>query len=93
MTSSLRKSNRPDPAFCVPLSTVQAGRSVVLRRVSAGWGMTARLAAMGLVPGTALRVHRNDRCGPVVVEIHGSRVVLGRGMARSVAVEEERPGD
>lgn len=72
----------------MPLSLVSVGRSVVLQRVRAGRGLTSRLAAMGLVPGATVHVHRNDRNGPVVLGVHGARLMLGRGMAEKMAVQD-----
>jgi ferrous iron transport protein A len=72
----------------MPLNMVSAGHSVVLRRVRAGRGLTARLAAMGLVPGVEVHVHRHAPDGPVVLGIAGSRVMLGRGMAHRLYVED-----
>jgi Fe2+ transport system protein FeoA len=80
-----------NPSLCMPLDIVPAGRTVVLRRVNAGKGLTARLAAMGLVPGASVHVHRNDRNGPVVLGVADSRVMLGRGMSSKVSVQEEPP--
>ena len=72
----------------MPLSAVLPGRSVVLRNIRAGCGLASRLAAMGLVPGVELQVHRNDCTGHVVVALHGGRMALGRGMADKVSVTE-----
>lgn len=71
----------------MPLSTVPAGRTVVLRRVRDGHGLTSRLAAMGLVPGVVIAVHQNHRGGPLVVGVKEGRLMLGRGMAERMAVE------
>jgi ferrous iron transport protein A len=71
----------------MPLHAVSAGRSVVLRRIGAGHGLTSRLTAMGLIPGAQVQVFRNDRHGPVVLSLAGSRVMLGRGLAQKLSVE------
>ncbi|MFN2351351.1 MAG: ferrous iron transport protein A [Kiritimatiellia bacterium] len=71
-----------------PLSLAMPGRSVVLRRVRGGHGLTSRLAALGLLPGVVVDVCNNDRHGPLVVSLKGSRLMLGRGMADKLAVEE-----
>ncbi len=80
------------PGLCMPLGLVSAGRSVVLRRIRAGSGLVARLAAMGLIPGVTVHVHRNDCGGPVVLGLQGGRLVLGRGMADKVSVQESNQG-
>ena len=70
-----------------PLSAVSAGSSVLLRRIRAGQDLEARLSAMGFVPGVTVTVHRNSPHGPLLVEVKGSRVMLGRGMAEKMAVD------
>ncbi len=73
-----------------PLSEVCSGEQVILRRVQGGQGMASRMASLGLFPGVCMQVRRNDRSGPVVIGLHGSRVMLGRGMAGRVAVEKAK---
>ena len=77
-----------NPALWMPLSMVPTGRSVLLRRVQAGHGLTSRLAALGLLPGVRVHVCRNDRSGPVVLGVAGSRLMLGHGMAQKMYVED-----
>ena len=72
-----------------PLSTIPPGRAVTLRRIDSGHGLESRLAAMGLLPGASVYVYRNDAGGPIVLGVHGGRVVLGRGMTERVLVEED----
>ena len=70
----------------MPLAMVGPGRRVRLVAIDAGRGLQARLAAMGLVPGVDLEVIRNAMCGPFIVAVKGSRVMLGRGMAHKIIV-------
>ena len=70
----------------MPLTIVQPGRRVRLVAVKAGHGLRGRLAAMGLVPGTEIQVLRNSMQGPFLIEVKGSRLMLGRGMARKIIV-------
>jgi Fe2+ transport system protein FeoA len=41
---------------------------------------------MGLCPGVEVQVITNGGAGPFVVAVHGTRIVLGRGMAHKVYV-------
>ena len=70
----------------MPLAIVQVGRRVRLIAVDAGHGLQGRLAAMGLVPGVEIEVLRNSMHGPFLVEVKGSRIMLGRGMAQKIIV-------
>ena len=72
----------------MPLTAVPSGRSVVVRGIDGGCGAALRMASLGLLPGAAIHVHRNDRNGPVVVGVHGGRVMLGRHIAERVSVQE-----
>ncbi len=68
------------------LSDVITGQSVKLVVVEGGQALKSRLATMGLLPGSQIRVIRNDANGPFIVEAKGSRVILGRGMAHRIEV-------
>jgi len=69
------------------LSSVPRGDCVRLVGIDTGLGFRSRLAAMGLVPGVAVRVLRNSGHGPAVVEVKGTRLALGRGVASKMQVE------
>jgi len=66
---------------------VSPGEMVTVVGVRAGWGLTRRLADMGLVPGTTLRVINSQMPGPIIVEVRGSRLVFGYGIAQKIMVE------
>jgi Fe2+ transport system protein FeoA len=42
---------------------------------------------MGLNPGAEVCVLQNRGRGPLIIEVHGARLALGRGQADRVAVE------
>ena len=70
----------------MPLTIIQAGRRVRLVAVNAGQGLEGRLSAMGLVPGAEIEVIRNTFRGPFLVAVKGTRIMLGREMARKILV-------
>jgi ferrous iron transport protein A len=70
----------------MPLSSVRAGETVRLTSVDAGRGLNSRLASMGLVPNVKIAVVSNGHPGPFVINVRGSRMVLGRGMAHKIMV-------
>jgi len=69
-----------------PLSTVTTGDTVRLVRVRAGRGLNSRLASMGLVRDTEIRVVSNGHPGPFVIIVKDIKMVLGRGVALKVFV-------
>ena len=68
------------------LSTIKAGQTVKLRSINAGQGLKSRLASMGLIRNVEITVVRNGHPGPFIVNIKGSKIMLGRGMAQKIMV-------
>jgi ferrous iron transport protein A len=61
---------------------------VRISSIDGGHEVRARLATMGLLPGAILSVlNRGPLGGPLLVEVDGTRIALGRGVARKVLVE------
>ena len=69
-----------------PLSKVQSGETVKLTTIEAGRGLNSRLASMGLVPNVEIKVISNGHPGPFVINVKGSKMMLGRGMAHKIIV-------
>lgn len=72
----------------VSLSSVRPGQTVKVSVINGGLSLNRRLADMGLVPGTSVRVLRGHGMGPTLVELRGSQLVLGFGVAKKIMVEE-----
>lgn len=70
----------------VPLTALEPGEPALVHALAGGRGVARRLAELGLVPGATVRVLSAGRGGPVLVEVRGSRIALGRGMADKVLV-------
>lgn len=58
-----------------------------------GHGFLSRLASLGFTPGADLRVVQNYGHGPIIVNLRGTRVALGRGEAEKILVERQAEGD
>jgi len=72
----------------MPLSMATQGEVVQVVAVRAGWGLQRRLAEMGLNPGVKVRVLNSQRPGPVVIDVRGSRLALGQGVAHKIMVTQ-----
>lgn len=81
---SLRSGH--EPAVQVPLTSALPGQRVRVAAIDAGHGLRTRLCAMGLTPGLAADVV-SAGAGPVILNVMGSRLVLGHGMAAKVLVK------
>ena len=55
----------------------------------AGRGIVARLASLGFTPGVEVTMVQNYGRGPLIVEVRGTRVALGRREATRVLVSRE----
>ncbi len=69
------------------LTAAAQHEQVRVNRIEGGEGLRARLAAMGIVPGVAMSIVRNNFWGPLIVNVRGSRLVLGRGAADKIAID------
>ena len=72
----------------LPLAMVRPGDVVTLVSIRAGWGLQRRLADMGLTPGVQIRVINSQMPGPVLIDLRGSRLVLGHGIAQKIMIKE-----
>lgn len=70
----------------IPLSMLSPGKRARVTAVHGGYGLNRRLAEMGLSVGAEIVLLRFGG-GPVVVDILGTRLMLGRGMAHRIIVE------
>ena len=69
------------------LIEVEDGQTGIIVSVVGGKNLTKRLADLGLVSGTEIKVIRKALfSGPLQVEVSGSRLVLGRGLASKIKV-------
>lgn len=64
------------------------GQMVRIVRFNGGVGLEHKLRQLGLFPGDNARVVRHAPLGgPVLVEVEGRSIALGRGVASKVVVE------
>ena len=68
----------------VALGDAAPGTPLKVERILGGHRLTSRLSAMGILPGEIVTVLQNDKCGPILLEVKGTRVALGRGIALAV---------
>lgn len=73
-------------AGLLPLADCPRDRDACLRCLLVERCVVHRLLELGLTPGTELRVVQ-DSGGPMLVSVRGSRVALGRDLARQLWVE------
>jgi len=71
------------------LLNVKNGRWVRVRGFRGGYGIQQRLTQLGFLPGNKIRIIRKAPFrGPLLLEVDGREIVLGRGVAAHVIVEK-----
>ena len=76
-----------DKSSLMPLNMVPPGREVLFRAIHGGRGIRSKLADLGLTPGVKLKVISNGLPGPLIINLRGTRLALGYGIASKILVE------
>lgn len=76
----------------IPLAAVTPGKPMIVIGFRGGPGMQRRLADMGLTPGVEVKTISKDRHGSLIIELRGTRLALGRGIAHHILVRESQHG-
>jgi Fe2+ transport system protein FeoA len=86
-----RHSERRNPRSneeAISLTCLFEGERGVIANAFGGFGLVRRLAEMGLTPGVEIRLLRKcPFCGPLEIEVRGSVLALGYGVASKVFVK------
>jgi len=71
------------------LDQIYESKTAKVIDIQGGQTVRQRLSQMGIHPGDTVTILRYGALrGPLLIEIHGSQVALGRGIASKVIVEE-----
>jgi Fe2+ transport system protein FeoA len=71
------------------LSELKPGISVIVESISGGKHLRQRLVNLGVLPGSEVSVVRSNKMGPLVLNVKGSRIMIGQGMARQIYVKQK----
>lgn len=71
------------------LDCAKKDSEVKVVEIQGGWGVRQRLNQMGIHLGDTLVVRRSGAMGgPILIQIHGMEVAVGKGVAHKVITEE-----
>jgi len=71
------------------LDQIYENKKATVIDIRGGQGIRQRLGQMGIHPGDTITMLRVGALGgPILIEVHGSQVALGKGIASKVIVEE-----
>lgn len=79
----------PPPQTDLTLDRAPVGVHLQLKRLNTNPTVTRRLVELGLTPQVTVRIVQ-DSGGPIILAVRGSRIALGREMARQVTVRVRR---
>jgi len=65
---------------------IETGTKVLVENLSAGQRFRHRMAGLGIFPGALIQVLKKEGRGPLLIQIGGSRLMLGRRMAEKIIV-------
>ncbi len=65
------------------------GQRAIVKEVNGGRGFVGRLATLGFTPGTEVEMEANYGTGPVIVNVRGVEIALGRNEAERILVLPE----
>jgi ferrous iron transport protein A len=75
----------------VLLAELKPNERAVVILLHCGRRAMNRLVALGFTPGAEVNMTRNYGRGPLIVNVRGAQVALGRGEARHISVERILP--
>ena len=71
------------------LDQISKDNRILVVEIEGGWRVRQRLNQMGIHPDDQILVKRSGAMGgPILIQIHGTEVAIGRGMARKIIVKE-----
>jgi len=71
-----------------PLPFAGTGKKLLVTGIAGGFGISRRLSDMGLVIGSHVSVIGGGCGGPLVLDVKGSRLGVGFGVAQKIMVKE-----
>lgn len=69
------------------LAHIESGSKVLVKDLHAGQRFRHRMAELGIFPGALIQVLKREGRGPLIIQIGGSRLMLGRRMAEKITVQ------
>ncbi len=81
------KPPNKEEGLIMPLSMTNIGQEVTLKAINWGPKIKKRLESLGLTPGIKLSVISNDSNGAFILDVRGSRLVLGGSVTQQILVE------
>jgi ferrous iron transport protein A len=79
-------STSPSKNDSVFLSAMRPGEQGIVVELAGGRGLLGRMTSLGFTPGAEVTVLQNFGRGPLIAQVRGARIALGRGEAGRIKV-------
>jgi ferrous iron transport protein A len=73
----------------ISLADLRPGNKAIVDQIIGGRNLRQKLVNLGMLPGTEVTVVRSNKLGPMVLNIHNSRIMIGAGMAKKIYVRQK----
>lgn len=80
-----------DTLLYTPLTELPMGERAILYQFKMPNAPVSRLLSLGFTPGIEISMMQNYGRGPLVVNVRGTRVALGRSEASGILVNRRNP--
>jgi len=70
------------------LTDIPTGKEAAILRILCGRKASMRLNELGILPGEKIKVVNRMAHGPIEIEVKGTKVAIGYGLAKKILVEE-----
>lgn len=73
----------------MPLYMLPENKEAKIEEIRGGRGLIRRLSDMGFTYGTKVKMLHSSSQGPVLVDIRGSKIALGKGVSMKIYVKPD----
>jgi ferrous iron transport protein A len=70
----------------ITLAKLEKGQTAKINGIQCGECLKKRLADLGLCNGTLIKIIKNDKSGPMIISVKGTKLAIGRGQAEKITV-------
>jgi len=74
----------------INLSEAEENKNYEVKYINGGFGLIKRLKDLGFINNEIIKVLKNDKSSPLLINVKGTNIVLGKGVARKILVEETK---
>jgi len=71
------------------LINCQVGKEYIIEKIIGGLRVTRRLNHLGVLPNVTVKIVLKNVFGPMIIDVKGTRLALGRGLVAKIKVKEK----